>query len=163
MTRLMSLLAIAFGTAAYVFPIQAAEICTELEVLGGTGTTQTKTVTIPSIPFIPFVPFVINNNWNTDFFVPGGKLYANYAVEILPKESSEYGIEINLKYSDNTFVQSYKNNVTFKQDQPLRISVKPRPNSAPYQVNVHIGGLDNATGTTYDLTVSGCNPKPKKK
>ncbi len=150
--------AIATGNNPIDAPVSADEKCQAFEVVGGNGTTQTKTVTPPSVPFVPFVPFVsFSNNWNTDFAVPGGRTFKRYLVTIKPESNVTYGIELNLKYSNNTFDQFYKQNTDIKAGETLRISATPRSSSEPYQVNALIGGVENASGTTYQLTVYGCN------
>ena len=152
---LMSLL---LGAIAPVNLLSAAEKCQAFEAVGGNGTTQTKTVTPPSVPFVPFVPFVsFSNNWNTDFAVPGGRTFKQYLVTIKPESNVTYSIELNLKYSNNTFDQFYKQTTDIKAGETLKISATPRSSSEPYQVNALIGGVENATGTTYQLTVYGCN------
>ncbi len=134
------------------------EICTPLEAIGGTGTVQTKTVSPPGVPFIPFVPFVSwTNNWNTDFAVPGGKIFRRFVVKITPRSNATYGVEVNLKYSNGTYDQAYKQTIQLVAGSTLELSGVPRPDDLPYQVNVLVGGMEGgASGSTYDLGVFGC-------
>ncbi len=136
---------------------EAASACEPLTVMGGTGTTQVKTVSMPSVPLIPFVPFVrIQNNWNTDFVVPGGQPFRRFRTEIVPEQKVRYDIEVNLKYADGTHDQSFKQSVELLPGKTFAVEASPRTNDVPFQVNVLIGGVERAIDTTYRLTVYGC-------
>jgi hypothetical protein len=59
------LLSLSLGSSAQ------AETCYPLDVIGGDGTTVTKTVS-------PFSTLVTSNNWNTDFVVPSDRVFSSY-------------------------------------------------------------------------------------
>jgi hypothetical protein len=135
-----------------------AETCIPLRVLGGEGALQRKEVSVPSVPFIPFVPFVrINNNWNTDFAVPGGRVFDYYIATITPEGNVTYGMEMHLKYSNKTADKFFDRTENLREGQQFKIVASSRPNNAPYEVNVLVGGVDNALGTHYTLLVEACN------
>jgi hypothetical protein len=130
-------------------PVQA-ETCSALNVIGATGTKVTKTVS-------PISTLATNNNWNTDFAVPGGRTYNRFVATIVPENNANYDVKMNLKYSDNSSTGSYsKDNVAVRVGQPLRLSGVPRSQGEPFQVNVFIGGI-SAIGNTYTVSVVGCN------
>jgi len=126
-----------------------AETCYPLDVIGGDGTTATKTVS-------PFSTLVTSNNWNTDFAVPSNRAFTSYEATIVTESNANYDVELNLKYSDNSSSASYKKfpaEVVF--GEPLKVIGSPRAQRDPYQVNVFVGGL-NAIGKTYTVSVTGC-------
>ncbi|AFY69260.1 hypothetical protein Pse7367_0960 [Thalassoporum mexicanum PCC 7367] len=135
-----------------------AETCIPLKVIGGQGTLQRKEVSVPSVPFIPFVPFVsINNNWNTDFSVPGGRVFDYYIATITPEGNVTYGMEMHLKYSNRTNDKFLDHTIDLREGEQYKIVASSRPENAPYEVNVLVGGVDNALGTYYTLLVEACN------
>ncbi len=126
-----------------------AETCTALNVLGAAGTKVKKTVS-------PISTLVTNNNWNTDFAVPGGRSFNRYVATIVPENNANYDLKLNLKYSDNSSSEAYKkDNVAVKVGQPVRMSGVPQSQSEPFQVNVFVGGV-SAIGNTYTVSVAGC-------
>jgi hypothetical protein len=126
-----------------------AETCTDLNLIGGTGTKVTKTVS-------PFSTLVTNNNWNTDFAVPSDRSFNRYLATILPENNANYDIELNLKYNDSSSSSGYKkDNVAVVAGQQLVLSAMPISKRNPFQVNIFVGGL-NAIGNTYTVSVSGC-------
>jgi hypothetical protein len=136
---------------AFTSPIESvkAQTCVPLKVIGGNGTKVKKTVS-------PLSTLVTNNNWNTDFAVPGGRSFNRYVATIVPENNANYDVKLNLKYSDNTSNESDRqDNIAVKARQPLRLEGIPRSQSEPFQVNVFVGG-NSATGNTYTLSVSGC-------
>ncbi|MFQ3679482.1 MAG: hypothetical protein SNJ60_03100 [Pseudanabaenaceae cyanobacterium] len=136
---------------------EAAIACEPLPVVGGTGTTQIKTVSMPSVPFLPFLPFVsIQNNWNTDFVVPGGQPFRRFRATNVPEQKVRYDIQVNLKYADGTHDQSFQQSVDLQPGQTFAVEAVPRANNVPFQVNVLVGGVEQAIDTTYRLTAYGC-------
>ncbi len=126
-----------------------AETCIDLNVVGADGTSVKKTVS-------PFSTLVTSNNWNTDFAVPSDRSFSRYVATIVPENSANYDVELNLKYRDNSSSRSYKkDNVAVKFGQPLRVVGVPQSRRDPFQVNIFIGGL-NAIGNTYTVSVLGC-------
>ncbi len=137
------LLSFSFGSSAH------AETCYPLNVIGGSGTAVTKTVS-------PFSTLVTNNNWNTDFAVPSSRVFDSYEATIVPENNANYDVELNLKYSDNSSSASYKKDrVEVMVGEPLKLIGSPRAQRGPYQINVFVGGL-NAIGNTYTVSVVGC-------
>jgi len=131
-------------------PAAKAETCRALNVIGAQGTQVTKTVS-------PLGTLVTNDNWNTDFSVPGGRVYNRYVATIIPKNNANYDAKLNLKYSNNTSDEFFnKSNITVKVGQPLKMTGQPRSQTEPYQINVFVGGL-SAIGNTYTLSVAACN------
>jgi len=136
---------------SFTLPIESveAQTCVPLKVIGGQGTKVKKTVS-------PLSTLVTNNNWNTDFAVPGGRSFNRYVATIVPENNANYDVKLNLKYSDNTSIESDRqDNIAVKVRQPIRLEGIPRATSEPFQVNVFVGG-NSATGNTYTLSVSGC-------
>lgn len=132
------------------FPWQGlVETCTPLELVGGQGSSVTKTVTIPSLG-------ITRTNWNTDWSVPSNRQFKRFEAQITSEKNNSYKIEMYLKYSDGTASEFYNTNeVRIMADTPLEIEATPRPKKQPYQVNLLIGGL-KATGQTYTAQVVGC-------
>lgn len=137
-------------------PVIALEKCQLLEVIGGQGTIQTKEVSVPSVPYIPFIPLALNNNWNTDFAVPGGKPFRTFTVTITPDRDVKYGIEFHLKYSNGTADKFFHKTLELKANKPFTLTGTSRPQDVPFQVNVLVGGLENAIGSNYTLAVKAC-------
>jgi hypothetical protein len=159
----INLLWLAAVTIAWLSLVEGAiaETCIPLKVIGGEGALQRKEVSVPSVPFVPFVPFVrINNNWNTDFAVPGGKVFNHYVATITPEGNVTYGMEMNLKYSDRDVDNFFNKTIDIKKGQQFKILATSRPDNAPYEVNVLVGGVENATGTYYTLLVEACYGEP---
>ena len=126
-----------------------AETCTPLKVIGAVGTKVKKTVS-------PISTLVTNNNWNTDFAVPGGRSFNRYVATIMPENNANYDVKLNLKYSDKSSGEVYKqDNVAVKAGVPLNMSGAPRSQSEPFEVNVFVGGI-SAIGNTYSVSVAGC-------
>ncbi len=137
-----------FSALLFTSPVKA-ETCRALNVIGGEGTKVTKTVS-------PLSTLVTNNNWNTDFSVPGGRANNRYVATLVSNNDAAYDIKLNLKYSNNTADELYaKNSQTLKVGQPFKISGEPRAKNEPYQINVFVGGL-SAIGNTLTLSVDAC-------
>jgi hypothetical protein len=127
-----------------------AETCTALKIIGAEGVKVKKTVS-------PISTLVTNNNWNTDFAVPGGRSFNRYVATIVPENNANYDVKLNLKYSDKSSAEVYKqDNAAVKVGVPLNMVGAPRAQSEPYQVNVFVGGI-SAIGNTYTVSVAGCN------
>ncbi len=127
-----------------------AETCTALKVIGGKGYQVKKNVS-------PISTLVTNNNWNTDFAVPGGRSFNRYIATIIPENNANYDVKLNLKYSDNRVSESERrDNVAVKVHRPLRLEGIPLSVGEPFQINVFVGGI-SAIGNTYTVSVAGCN------
>lgn len=133
-----------------------AETCTPIPLVGGQGSTVTKTVSEPTIP-APFGIDITHNNWNTDWAVPSeNNTFRRYLVEVSSNDGGSFDIRMYLKYSDQTADQIFnKQGVNIANDKPLKIEAPPRPNAQPYQVNLFVGGV-GSLGQTYTATVMGC-------
>lgn len=126
-----------------------AQTCEPLAVIGGEGTTVTKTVSLPGLLFI-------NSNWDTDFVMNPGESYSYFMVDFMSESGSSYDIDVFLKYPDNSVDASYsvrERNVP--EGEAIAIRAESRVSSDPFQVNLRVGGL-NAEGNTYTASVSGC-------
>lgn len=133
-----------------------AETCTPIPVVGGEGSTVTKTVSEPTIPTL-FGVDITRNNWNTDWAVPSeNNTFRRYLVEVSSNDGGSFDIKMYLKYSDQTADLFFnKQGVNIASNQPLKIEASPRPDAQPYQVNLFIGGVESL-GKTYTATVMGC-------
>jgi len=132
-----------------MIPSQAiAETCTPLNVLGGFGTSATKSVSIPATLWT-------RNNWNTDFSVPGGVRFNRYVVIMTAKNGAVFDMKTFLKYSDNTADNFLNQSVPFNAGQTMTFVATPRPNDNPFAVNVFVGGI-SAVNSVYTLTVEAC-------
>ncbi len=130
-------------------PSVQAQACRPLKLIGGEGTRVKKTVS-------PISTLITNNNWNTDFAVPGGVPFSRYIATIVPENKANYDLKLNLKYSDNTSTEFYnQNNVAAKVKRPINLTAETGTQTEPYQINVFVGGI-SAIGNTYTVSVLGC-------
>lgn len=126
-----------------------AQNCVPLNVVGGTGTEVTKSVSSPAI--------IGNNNWNTDFAVPARTNFRQY-IAVVKSESTDtanYDTKMFLKYANNTADPVFEGNLNLPSGETKQITGSPRRGEQPYQVNLNIGGI-GAMGYTYTLSVLGC-------
>lgn len=127
----------------------SAQVCESLDVVGGEGTSVTKTVSPPGVLFI-------DDNWNTDFAVPNDESYRYFVVTFVPQSGESYDIDVHLKYPDDSLDTAYSvRNSIFPEGESVTIQAEARASSNPYQVNLRVGGL-NAEGNTYSASVTGC-------
>lgn len=134
-----------------VQPLQLSQAnCTPLPVVGGSGTSVTKTVTPGGAgPFF-------RDNWNTDFAVPADASFRRYVAKIQSASANvTYQAALNLKYSNGTVDESFSGSVYLPSNLSKELTGLPRRDSQPFQVNVNLGGID-AVGSTYILSVLGC-------
>lgn len=133
-----------------------AETCIPIPLVGGEGSTVTKSVSQPTIPSL-FGINITSNNWNTDWAVPSqNNNFRNYLVTVSSKDNGPFNIRMYLKYNDQTADEFFnQEGVNIMADKPLKIKSSPRPNSQPYQVNLFVNGLESL-GKTYTATVMGC-------
>ncbi|MBL1209744.1 hypothetical protein [Geminocystis sp. GBBB08] len=133
-----------------------AETCTPILVVGGEGSTVTKTVSEPTIPTL-FGVDITRNNWNTDWAVPTeDNTFRRYLVEVSSNDGGPFDLKMYLKYSDQTADLFFnKEGLNISKDKPLKIESSPRPEAQPYQVNLFVGGIESL-GKTYTATVMGC-------
>jgi hypothetical protein len=134
--------------------------CVPLSLVGGQGNEINKTVSPPTIPAGPLGMLginITNNDWNTDWALPGqGKAFKSFLIQVSSADTNPFQIRAYLKYSDNTNDEVFNNaSFTFTPDQPLKIKAIPRPNQQPYQVNLFVAGV-NALGQSYSASVVGC-------
>jgi hypothetical protein len=151
-TIILSFLAISIGLQ---FPVKA-ETCQPIPLVGGEGSTVTKTVSQPTIPTL-FGVDITRNNWNTDWAVPTKNSdFRRYLVKVSSSEGGSFDVKMYLKYSDQTADEFFdKQNINITPDQPLKIESAPRENAQPYQVNLFVGSLQSL-GKTYTAEVMGC-------
>lgn len=146
---LSGLAAAVMGTGIYLSAGSSqAQTCVPLNVVGGSSTVVEKTVSPPST-------LITQSNWNTDFVVPDEYDFESFIATVTSESGSIYDIHVNLKYNDDTVDQAYSATEDLTVGEPLEISVAPRVNQQPYQVNLHVGGLD-AVENVYTASVSGC-------
>lgn len=132
-----------------------AETCQPLNLVGGNGTSVTKTVSQPTIPG-PLGIKVTQDNWNTDWAVPGNTDFNAFKAEIISKNGSSFSVKMYLKYSDQTSDNFFdQDSVNLKPNEPLIIEATPREKDQPYQINLFVGGL-NHVGNNYQASVMGC-------
>lgn len=125
-----------------------AQNCRPLGVVGGIGTSVTKTVSPPATLWT-------RNNWNTDFEVPGGARFNRYVVRMTAQTGAAFPTKIFLKYSNNTADNFLNKTVPLNPGQSIAFPATPRPANDPFQVNVFVGGIE-VTGQVYMLSVEGC-------
>ena len=128
----------------------SAQTCVPLRVVDGKGATSVrKRISQPGI-----APGV-NNNWNTDFAVPAGRRFTSYIATITPENNAGYNVALNLKYSDNTAQEVYKQDrINLRRNVPYRFSAfTPAGTRQPYQVNLTVSGT---FGNTYQARVAAC-------
>lgn len=155
-TLILSFLAIFIGLQ---IPVKA-ETCKQIPLVGGEGSTVTKTVSAPTVPAGPLgmVGIDVNrNNWNTDWAVPSiNNNFRSYLVKVSSKDGEPLDIRMYLKYSDQTADEFFnKEGVSIPVDKPLKIEAPHRKDAQPYQVNLFVGGLESL-GKTYTAEVMGC-------
>ncbi|WP_373481346.1 hypothetical protein [Geminocystis sp.] len=153
--RLILLSASSFFLFTSISPIRA-ETCKPLPLVGGEGSTVTKTVSQPTIP--TRFGNITNNNWNTDWAVSGGNNnFKRYVVTITSEDDNAFDVRMYLKYSDQTADEFFnQESVTINPSKPLKIASNPRKGTQPYQVNLFVNGIASF-GKTYTATVMGCN------
>lgn len=119
-----------------------------LDVVGYSGTQVEKTVSFPGT-------LITQNNWNTDFAVPGDESFKEFVTTLVPQKNGQYNVSVNLKYSDGTYDEVYKEQgLHLHKGEPLTVTATPRLSQIPYQVNVDVGGL-SGLGDTYTVKVVG--------
>ena len=129
-----------------------------LPLVGGEGSEVEKTPTNPPVtvplPF-PLPGLTIRDNFNTDWQIPGGTAYEQFAVVVIPEESGNYDIEVSIKYGDETSDRIYDEaNAELTADEPIVITAEPRESLHPYQINIRVG--DESIGNAYRATAIGC-------
>ncbi len=127
-----------------------------LPLVGGEGSEVEKTPQNPPLPIPGPIPGLrIRDNFNTDWEVPGGTAYEQFIVVVIPEESDDYDVEINLKYGDDSSDRIYnQGDIELTAGDPVVVAVDPRESLHPYQVNVRIG--DESIGNRYRATAIGC-------
>jgi hypothetical protein len=132
-----------------------AETCTPLQLVGGEGSRVTKTVSQPTIPG-PWGINITGNNWNTDWAVPGGRMWKNFKVKVTSEQEQSFNVRMFLKFADQTSEEGYNQTaVVISPTKPLSVRLKPKNNQQPFQVNLFVGDVKNI-GQTYTAEVSAC-------
>jgi hypothetical protein len=151
LTSLSSLLTVLLGLNF----VARAQTCTPLNLLGGTGSEVTKSVSQPTIPG-PFGIKITRNNWNTDWAVPGGSNFQRFVTTVsVPKEAS-FDIRLFLKYSDQTNEEFFNTNgVWIEPGKPLTIEARVRKGDQPFLVNLFANGIQHM-GNTYTASTVAC-------
>jgi len=94
-----------------------------------------------------------NSNANTDFIVPPGTSFTSYNGKFIPENNSNYRVEVNLKYADNTTSRVINRQVQARRfylyQQPFRTPTAGQP----FQINARITGDRN---TAYQIAVLAC-------
>jgi hypothetical protein len=136
----------------------AKEICTPLKLVGGEGSSVTKTVSQPTIPSpLPGIN-ITKDNWNTDWAVPTLTKFDYFKATVTSK-GGIFNIAFYVKYNDGTAQQFFdQRGVEITADKPLVITAAPGSQQDPYQVNLFNGGLDRI-GNTFTASVVGCTKK----
>jgi len=136
----------------------AKEVCTPLTLVGGEGSSVTKTVSQPTIPSpLPGID-ITKDNWNTDWAVPTMTKFDHFKATVTAEEGM-FNIAFYVKYNDQTSQKFFdEKGVQITADKPLVITATPGPTDEPYQVNLFNGGL-NRIGSTFTATVVGCTKK----
>ena len=153
LTAILGFITILFGIG---FPSNKLEVqakrCYGLEVVEGNGSNVvTKEVSVRNLGFL-------GDNWHTDFAVPGNRNFRSYIakIESRSRKTESTTVEVFLKYSNGTADQQFKGNITLPAGKYEQITVTPRRNQQPYQINVQVGDDDSA-GFNYSLSVVGCD------
>jgi hypothetical protein len=151
----LSILSCVTAVISLQIPVQG-ETCTPIPLVGGQGSTVTKSVSVPAIPTI-FGVNITRNNWNTDWAVPSqNNNFRRYLVTVSSNDEGPFDIKLYLKYSEQTADQFFnKEGVNIAPDKPLKIESAPRNDAQPYQVNLFVSGLESL-GKTYTAEVMGC-------
>ncbi|MEB3161021.1 MAG: hypothetical protein VKL20_06135 [Synechocystis sp.] len=136
----------------------AKDVCIPLELVGGQGSSVTKTVSQPTIPSpLPGID-ITKDNWNTDWAVPTLTKF-DYFQATITSEGGTFNIAFYVKYNDQTAQKFFdEKGVEITPDKPLVIKATPGPKDEPYQVNLFNGGLDRI-GNTFTANVVGCTKK----
>ncbi|MEB3331850.1 MAG: hypothetical protein VKI83_05105 [Synechococcaceae cyanobacterium] len=146
--------------AAVLSPPARAARCTDLQPIGGDGSTTVVTKRIDPPKVTPIGLLVGRTNWNTDFIVP--RPFASYRF-FFTADSSErasYPIEGFLKFSDGTNLRVINETVSPKIGGTRQWGPFPAiPGKTVSQLNFKIGTADNmaATGFSYRISTQGCD------
>ncbi|MEX0269673.1 hypothetical protein AB3R30_11050 [Leptolyngbyaceae cyanobacterium UHCC 1019] len=95
-----------------------------------------------------------NSNANTDFVVPTGTSFSSYIGKLIPENNARYGVEVNLKYNDNTTSRAVERTIQqarrfYLYNQPFRTPTAKQP----FQINTRITGDRN---NAYQVFVLAC-------
>jgi hypothetical protein len=132
-----------------------AQTCTPLNLLGGTGSEVTKSVSQPTIPG-PFGVKITRNNWNTDWAVPGGRNFRRFVTTVSVPKGASFDIRLFLKYSDQTNEEFFNTNgVRIEPGKPLTIEARVREGDQPFLVNLFANGIQHF-GNTYTASTVAC-------
>ncbi|MBR8831799.1 MAG: hypothetical protein N5P05_002338 [Chroococcopsis gigantea SAG 12.99] len=155
MLRFLPALGVCASILASGLPLKA-QTCTPLSLVGGEGNQVTKTVSQPTIPG-PLGVKITRNNWNTDWAVPGGKVFRRYVATITAVDGGTFDIRVFLKYSDQSADEIFNQNETeLVIGRPLTVEGTPRSaKEQPFGVNIFVNGLASI-GRTYTASVKAC-------
>ena len=126
-----------------------AQSCIPLLVVDGEHNQIIKTISPPGT-------LVTDDNWDTSWSIPNDREFRRFFLLFIPSDSSQYHLEVNLAYENNSTDQFYyQNDVNLIADQNLSVLITPQSNQEPMQVNLMVGGLQ-AIGSSYSASVVGC-------
>jgi hypothetical protein len=136
--------------------VARAQTCTPLNLLGGTGSEVTKSVSQPTIPG-PFGIKITRNNWNTDWAVAGGSNFRRFVTTVSVPRAASFDIRLFLKYSDQTNEEFFNTNgVRIEPGKPLTIEATVREGDQPFLVNLFANGIQHL-GNTYTASTVACD------
>ncbi|MGK7944273.1 MAG: hypothetical protein AB4058_07375 [Microcystaceae cyanobacterium] len=141
-------------SSLFVSPV-SAQSCTPLNLVGGEGSQVRKTASQPTVQG-PFGVTITRNNWNTDWVIPTERSWKSFIVNVNTDKEQTMTVRVYLKYPDQTSDQFLnEESVTISPQKPLKLTLTPRKDIRPYQVNVFVGDV-GSFGKTYTASVSGC-------
>ncbi len=97
---------------------------------------------------------IVRGNENTDFGVTTGKAFASFTVQIIPENTANYQVKVNLKYNDGTASEVFSDKVDMTRMKVFSLPVRSPIQKQPYQINVVVDGPRH---NVYDLQILGCS------
>jgi hypothetical protein len=94
-----------------------------------------------------------NSNANIDFVVPTGRSFNSYIGKLIPENNARYGIELNLKYNDNTTSRALDRTIQARRFYLYQQPFRTPTNKQPFQINSRITGDRN---TAYRVSILAC-------
>lgn len=154
--RIRALALIAGLAASLPLPaVRAAEVCTFLQPIGGSGTTPIVSKRVGRGKLIG------KSNWNTDFVVDRPyRAYRFFFTANSSEPSATYPVSGFMKFSDGTSLQLFNETLSppigrGKMYGPYKMV----PGKQASQMNFKIGSSSDpgALGFSYRISVQGCN------
>lgn len=139
------------GCVLLIGSTASAATCTPLEPLGTDGKAAVKKSISPP------GTIVTDNNWNTDFAVPGNAKFERFVTTVKPDSDGQYDIRVVLKYSDGSSAIAFEQaGKSLGKGKAFEVSSKPANLAKqPFQINASVGG-PVSTGKSYTLSTVGC-------